>query len=319
MLPPPEERCQSVNDSMRHLALCFIALLTLSSCGKPAEVTPTPAPSAAVENAQPVEGLTTMVKGKVEIQKPGAADWTVLAAKDGILPGSRIRSGADGEADILLADKAAFRVKPNSEIEITENLAVNDGSSRIAVKIDAGRLLHRFDKMPPGSEYRMTTPAAGAVVRGTQFEISADASQTSVKVLTGKVDVENAAGKVQVSEKRGTRVSSGQAPAEPLELAQKEIDSLMECSLVNFTVALQKTRRMATIAEMRNIGPSLDLWATQHDGKYPKTLEEAKISGTDNWGGNYRYQQLDGGNGYLIISNGPDKTPDTDDDLEYRR
>jgi hypothetical protein len=298
-------------------ATLAVALL-LSSCGKsePAATIPS-APSA--ESGAPVTGLATMVKGQVEILLPGQAEWKALAVKDPVPPGSKLRASGDGEADLLVAEKCAVRLKPGSEITIEENRMVA-GSARIHVKVDAGRLLHRFEKLGAGAEYKVTTPTAGAVIRGTEFDVTAGGEGTRVRVLKGRVAVSNEAGNVEVAEKQGTLVGAGVAPAAPQQLSSKDVDAILECNLLNFVVALQRARRIADLAEMRNIGTPLEVWAASHDGAYPATLAEADCEGyTDNWGAPYRYEQLGGGRGFVIISNGPDKQPDTEDDLEYRR
>lgn len=258
-----------------------------------------------------------MIKGTVEVKKPNE-EWKPLSPKDGVPPGSRVRTAANGEADILLAEKSAVRLKPGTEIEVTQNQSIN-GASKVRVRIDSGRLLNRFDGMPKGSEYHVTTASAVAGIRGTQFEVAADATQTSVRVLKGTVAVENSAGNIEVGERKGTKVAAGQAPTLPQALLQNEIDALLECNVLNFDVALLKTRRIATIAEMRNITTPIELFMTQN-GEYPKSLDDAKIgTETDNWGSRYRYEVLNNGKGYIIISNGEDRRPDTEDDLEYRR
>ena len=49
-------------------------------------------------------------------------------------------------------------------------------------------------------------------------------------------------------------------------------------------------------------------------------LKEGGADGyRDNWNQPYRYEVLRGGQGFVILSYGPDKRPDTEDDIEYRR
>jgi hypothetical protein len=294
------------------------AAVLLSSCGKsePAAVAPAAPPA---ETRTPVSGLATMVKGQVEILLPGTTAWKPLAVKDPVPEGSRLRAGADGEADVLLAEKGAVRLKPGTEITVTENQTVAS-TPRIQVSLERGRLLHRFDRMAPGGSYSVKTPASVAGIRGTQFDIAAGDEGTRVRVLAGRVAVSNDAGSVDVAEKQGTLVGAGAPPGAPQQLSQKDVDAILECNLLNLVVALQRARRIASHAEMRNIATPLEVWAASHDGGYPATLEEADCAGyTDNWNTPYHYEQLNGGRGFVIVSYGPDRRPDTEDDLEYRR
>ena len=260
-----------------------------------------------------------MVKGTVEIMRPGQTEWKPLAVKDGVLAGSKLRAGADGEADILVTAKGAIRLKPGTEITIEENNQTGE-NVRIHVKVDAGRLLHRFDKLGANTEYKVTTPTAGAVIRGTEFDVTAAPDQTRVRVLAGNVAVTGASGDVTVGEKQGTTIATNAAPTAPSQLSQKDVDAVLECSLVNFVVALQKARRVASLAEMRNISTPLEVWAAQHDGLYPQSLAEAGVGNIlDNWKQSYEYERIDDGKGFVIVSSGPDRVMGTDDDLEYRR
>lgn len=297
-------------------------LLVLAACGSPSTeappASPSAAPTATADAGQEVDAKTTRVVGVVEIQKPGET-WQPLAPRAAVPPGSRLRAGADGEADVVLTNQGAVRLKPGTSIEVTENRVVN-GNQRIAVRVEAGRLLHRFNRLSAGSTYRVVTPAATAGIRGTEFDVVADASQARVRVLSGAVEIENQGGRGTLNAREGATIGAGQAPPPAQPLAQNELDALAECSLVNFTVVLQRARRVATAAEMRNISVPLDVWASTHDGRYPSTLKEAGADGyTDNWNQPYRYEVLRGGEGFVIISNGPDRQPDTEDDLEYRR
>ncbi len=291
-----------------------LVLLPLASCGKA-----TPPPQAtAPEVVQEVNGAVTRVAGSVEI-RTASGEWKPLAVREPVPAGAQLRAGADGEADIVLTSEGAVRLKPGTAIEVTENRVVN-GNTRIAVRVDAGRLLHRFNRLGSGTSYRVVTPAATAGIRGTEFDISAEAGQARVRVLSGKVEVENESGRGFVNAKEGATIGAGQAPPAPSPLASSELEALQECSLVRFTVLLERTRRVATAAEMRNVSVPLEVWAASHDGRYPSSLKEGGADGyQDNWNQPYRYEVLRGGQGFVIISNGPDRQPDTEDDIEYRR
>ena len=302
-----------------HTLVLVLMTAVLLGCGGGSVPAP-PASAPAAAKAQAGSGLATMVEGRVEIQATAGGEWAPLAVRTPIPVGAKVRTGDDGSCDLLLVEEGAIRLKPNTAVTVLANRVEGGGAQRIEIELSSGRLLNRFDRLAPNSEYRVTTPTAGAVIRGTKFEVTAEPDAMNVRVLAGMVEMGNDKGSVRIGEKQGATARAGQAPMTPQALVRRELDALNECSLLNFVVLLQRVHRVATVAQMANLTPTIEAWAAAHDGKYPATLAEAGLGqSTDDWNSPYRYEVRNGGTAYTIWSNGPDHNPDTEDDLEYRR
>lgn len=68
-------------------------------------------------------------------------------------------------------------------------------------------------------------------------------------------------------------------------------------------------------AEMQSHMRNIDLYATTHQGKLPRSLSDASQVTSDPWGQPYTYKLLKRGKSYELRSAGPDGTSGTDDDL----
>ncbi|RMH55867.1 MAG: hypothetical protein D6679_10550 [Candidatus Hydrogenedentota bacterium] len=290
-----------------------------AACGRANEAVPAAkqaSESAAAVAGVPVAGMVTSVKGTAEIleRENGTETWRGLKVKDSVPPGSRIRT-SDGQVDILLAKKSAVRLKKNSELMLEKNEEV-EGKSVIDVRLDRGRILHRFEGQKGAVEYNLKTAVAGAVVRGTKFDAAYQSGVARIRVLSGSVEVRNAKGKAMVAAKQGVEIEENEAPpAQPARLTDRDLKELGECNLLNLAVAIKKARKVASIAEMRNLTNALDLFMAMH-GRYPKTLKDAGIAQfRDQWDRPYRYTVSPDGRDYTLKSDGPDQRPNTEDDI----
>ncbi|MBL4889664.1 MAG: FecR domain-containing protein [Candidatus Lindowbacteria bacterium] len=253
------------------------------------------------------------MKGTVHIQNPGSSKWLELKAKDKIAIGAKIKTGSKRQADVVLTKKGAIRMKSNTEIEVQANM-VSEGKQKIDVFMKRGRLLHRFAKNRDYElDYTLKTDVAAAAVRGTEFDVKLKKGSGRFRVKSGKVLVTNEQGSTEVSKDNGTTVEEGKAPSDPSQLSSEDFKELKECGLVRFSVALNKTKRVVTHVEFKNLARALDIYRLQH-GKYPKTLAEADLSHfKDPYKHHYKYDQTKNGVSFTLKSWGKDGIPSSDD------
>lgn len=307
----------------RMLFLGFAAFVA-ASCGKP------PAPSApaaevATEAAYAeVEGMATQVEGGAKIRVAGSAEWRDLKVRDRIKAGDAVKTEDGGSADLLLVKEGAVRLKTGTEIEVEQNRAAA-GTQEIVVKMNRGRVLHRFaEERDFKLDYTLKTDVAAAAIRGTEFDAqvgNAGTDAADFRVRKGTVVVMNDQGRSEVGGKSGVSVAKGAAPTNVRTLNEGELKELEECGLVRFSAALKKARRVATVEEFRVIANALDVYRATHGGDfYPGSLKDADAHQyLDAWGKPYRYEVSADKKGFTILCNGPDGAPDTDDDFEYTR
>ena len=112
------------------------------------------------------------------------AQQASLTQEDVLKPGDTIRTGRNGRV-LLVRGEETILVSPNSVIGLpTEK---KDGLSTTILQ-QAGSILLEVEKRNV-KHFEVETPYLAAVVKGTQFRVSVNATSTSVDVLRGQVEV----------------------------------------------------------------------------------------------------------------------------------
>lgn len=107
-----------------------------------------------------------------------------LTSSAAVTSGQTIRTGQNGML-LLVRGEESLMVSPNSVIDIPkENL---DGMSTTIME-RAGSVLVKAEKRNV-KHFEVVTPYLAAVVKGTQFRVSADGGGSNVEVIEGQVDV----------------------------------------------------------------------------------------------------------------------------------
>ncbi|BFM06304.1 FecR family protein [Halioxenophilus aromaticivorans] len=101
--------------------------------------------------------------------------------------GSVVNTGDESIAGLLFGDGSLMQVEPNSSVEL-DALSLPDGSGYVdsRIRLQSGAVKTRVPERQPKSRFQITTPAAIAAVRGTEFRVTAyDDAGTSA--MTGEV------------------------------------------------------------------------------------------------------------------------------------
>ena len=141
---------------------------------------------AALSNAHAAEDGTWSVSkssGEVWMSTTGAQQVS-LGQEEVLKPGDTIRTGRNGRV-LLVRGEETILVSPNSVIGLPT--AKKDGLSTTIVQ-QAGSILLDVEKRNV-KHFEVETPYLAAVVKGTQFRISVNATSTSVDVIRGQVEV----------------------------------------------------------------------------------------------------------------------------------
>lgn len=131
--------------------------------------------------------------------------------------GTRIETGADGVAVLVLGDGTVLTIPPASAVRI-DRLRQYLGPNAI----DAELMIERgsVDTVSPPARsrpLRIRTPAATAAVRGTEFRVRARPQDAAVEVLTGAVAADSVGGRAALAGGQGAIASPVAAPrVEPL-------------------------------------------------------------------------------------------------------
>ena len=133
------------------------------------------------------EASITSLEGKANILRNGQT----LPARMG-LPlevGDEIQTESGGVVDFSMNSVAGGRVLAQSQCKLSDAK-----TESMAVRLNKGKLLLNLDKLSAKSSFKVETPTAVAVVRGTQFSVQVDAFKienptTTFAVRDGDIEV----------------------------------------------------------------------------------------------------------------------------------
>ncbi|MFN4117243.1 FecR domain-containing protein [Acidovorax sp.] len=183
-------------------------------------VAATPAAWAQCGGAAPAPGAAAAqivaLAGQGQTRAPGVEPWSPAALAQQLGPGADMRTLALSSAALLLADRTQIRMSANAQVRLCESQP-----ERTLLELAAGRLWARTKKAP--ATLQLQTPAALAVVRGTDWDVEVDAAgRTTLTVLSGQVELRNAQGSVQLGPAEQGFVEPGQAPVKRVLVNPRE-------------------------------------------------------------------------------------------------
>jgi hypothetical protein len=141
------------------------------------------------------EGGGKLVKavGHVNIRAPGAA--ADVAGREGqeLAPGTQIRTGADGFAEVSFTDGSMLRIQKGSSVLLSVSRRQEQKS---AILLFFGRVWSKVTPSKTGeTNYEISTANAVCGVRGTEFETQvADDGSMRMQVTEGRVAVDGDSG-----------------------------------------------------------------------------------------------------------------------------
>jgi hypothetical protein len=163
------------------------------------------------------------LEGRVEIQRAGQSAWEDARQQQPVFNGDFVRTGRDGDAEILFADGSLYRVAANSLLEIHQESS--RGSPR-TVKMVVGKI----NVYTSGTPSTVTTDSVETEIdrdSRVAVDVAADDQGTTVSAFQGSARVRNTRGdEVVVRELEavaanaaGTMADKQEIPPAPLPLA----------------------------------------------------------------------------------------------------
>ena len=178
-------------------------------------------------------GIFRVVKKDVTFQKKGKKKFRKARVNKKICAGDTVRTGENGRARIVMADKNEINVSPTSELLIEQYANKGKNDKKVLLNVIYGKIRsnvkqkYKDDKQ---SFYRVKTKSAVAGVRGTNFLISFDratqkfqATTFEGKVGVGKIVDGNFQAQFEVNPGQFTSSSPGAGLHEPKQVPPKEL------------------------------------------------------------------------------------------------
>lgn len=168
---------------------------------------------------QPLGARLVAVNGDVRIVSD-AGVARAAAVGDLVPMGSVLRNGAQSTAKIEFEDGSRVLVRQLTEVRLVRTQQrVLARSSLVELNLLRGALENVVRPQDrSASRFEISSPAAVAAVRGTEFRVTADAQQTWTEVLEGAVAVANGAGQTAAVGGTGSVTQAGRPPSAPIRL-----------------------------------------------------------------------------------------------------
>jgi hypothetical protein len=153
-------------------------------------------PAAAA--VQPGKAEVKRVTGKVEMMPKGQTQWVPVQVGARLGAGDDIRAHAGGAAELALPDGSTVLLAENSRFVVNQLEFDAANQTRTALfHLVAGKMRAIVSKSATQlvrtrqSNFTISTPAAVAAARGTDFEVSYDAAQKTMRMAVLKEDNED--------------------------------------------------------------------------------------------------------------------------------
>ena len=171
---------------------------------------------AAGEKSQEAAAELVSLVGRGETRVRGDAAWERAVQTQKLRGGADMRTLALSSAALLLADRTQIRMSANAQLRLCDAQP-----ERSLLELIAGRLWARTKRSP--ANLQLQTPAALAVVRGTDWDVEVEGSgRTTFTVLSGRVEFSNAYGRVDLGPSEQGIAVPGQAPTKRLLVNPRE-------------------------------------------------------------------------------------------------
>jgi hypothetical protein len=142
--------------------------------------------------ADTVKAVVDTVTGSVEFAPPGSGSFAPLRKGQELAVGSTIRTGGDGQADIITTPGSAIHLGPDSNLRINALAFAKSGGAvtqrEAHLQLDSGVVSALIDPSTPKvTDFQVQTPEGSAAARGTFYAVAVSHGKTYVSVDRGKV------------------------------------------------------------------------------------------------------------------------------------
>ncbi len=141
---------------------------------------------------------------------------------DTVLPGQTVVTAENEYVHLLYPDHKHTRIGPQSEMTLTYLMRLTDGSLKAEFSLKKGRITHSVEqKLKANEHFNTRTPIAITGIRGTEFRIKAEDSESNiVETLKGAVSLSAAGKKIVLHKGKGSKVTKGAPPEAPRRLPE---------------------------------------------------------------------------------------------------
>lgn len=196
------------------------------------------------------EARLLSLNGTVEVRPAREGQWVSASPDMEIAEGGGVRTGAGGQAVLLLPNKSKVWMKESSTLEIEQRQTL---ASRLALVF--GKIKVRVPHLMRKEKFEVRTPTAVCAVRGTEFTMGADENgKMDLRVLFGEVKFKftippaKGASEFSIPQGQGLATADEGKANKPVLLNARQEREAME----NWNPGLSKDERVADLQQKEN-------------------------------------------------------------------
>ena len=141
------------------------------------------------------------VQGNVQIDRAAGNGFEKAFLNLPVIEGSRLKTGADGRAEVEFEDGSALRIVPDSEIEFTRLALGNEGEKLNTVQLNAGAA-YINTHAKKGDQFMLNFGHESVTVpESAHFRVDLTVTEATLAVFKGKVEGTGPSGQFEVAEK----------------------------------------------------------------------------------------------------------------------
>jgi hypothetical protein len=144
--------------------------------------------------------------GRVEVQLHAGDSWSAAERNLPLAESAWLRTGASSRLEIELDDGSAWRLGPESQVEISDYTQLSTGQRITVLSLDHGVAYFTGE---PGIADTLTMAVPGAqatLKRGARLRLEADATMSRISVIEGVVRLSCPAAEIDIREGQTARV-----------------------------------------------------------------------------------------------------------------
>ncbi|MDH5657304.1 MAG: FecR family protein [Spirochaetia bacterium] len=219
--------------------------------------------------------IITEYRGTVTIQKKEASyeiNPEDLTTEKAILSdGTILETQNDSRADLQFATGISMRIGSGTKIKIEKTqVLTGENFSKVLLYLEKGKVFTESPKLSNHSSFRITTPTAAAMVRGTKFHVSETDGTMITIVHEGSVAV-SSTGR-QTSEKMTERGMKTEVSVNDVSLSNASPVELKESGLKGEAIREISPKQRKAMAEIFNK-------SEEQKRLHQKTLDDFKNRG----------------------------------------
>lgn len=126
-----------------------------------------------------VGATLSVVEGKVFVQTGGEGDWIQVDEDLVVQAGDRIRVTGASQGLLTVVENTSTEIRAFTELTISELEMVEGEPVVVNLALEVGEIWNRIGDLPAGSLHEVTTAAASAVCRGSEYGVAANEAGTT--------------------------------------------------------------------------------------------------------------------------------------------